>query len=126
MIVIGLVINYKLFKKLGLKGWQGLIPIYSTFVRTKFLTSNSTLAWLVILSVLFIWIPILNVFIITFMLVIDLYSTVLLTKGFNKNFWVTILLNSPLGIFVLGYLAFSNSTFDESLIEGDRLFLNKN
>ena len=33
--IFKMIYSYKLFKKMGRKGWEGLIPIYNTIIKTN-------------------------------------------------------------------------------------------
>lgn len=121
LVVIGLLLNYFLFKKLGLDGWRGLIPVYSSYLFIQTLTKSKKLALAYIILAFLSFIPILNYFFFIFLIAISVYTTFLLAKGFGKGIVFTILLFTPIGFLLLGYLAFSKkAVFDESLIEADR------
>ena len=40
LTVIGLLGSWKVFEKMGLEGWRGIIPIYNTYLLFKELYAN--------------------------------------------------------------------------------------
>lgn len=121
--VIGAFINAFLFKKMGIKPWKAFIPFYSTFTEIKFLTGSKKLAWMYFASIPLVFIPIIQWFAIGVIVGLSTMLSYLLVKGFGKNFWHLIWVNTPLAIFILLAFAFSKKyQFNEEKL--DREFFN--
>lgn len=101
VILIATIVGYyKLYEKMGRKGWEALVPIYNVYVLNTYVQKRNP--WLVLL----IFVPIVNL----------VYGIILLhtiVKGFGKT-WVYTLLIAILPILVL-ILAFNdNDYYDEN------------
>lgn len=99
-LVVVLVAYYKIFEKLGRKGWEGLIPIYNTYVLFKVLYGNG---W----QFLLLLIPFYGIY-------RAIKCTVDLGKKFHKStgFIIGMIFLAP--IFYL-ILAFGNSSTAEAV-----------
>ena len=71
-----IVADWQIYKKMGLNGWNCLVPIYSTFVVFKKLYGNG---W----KFLFLLIPIFNIY-VAIKYVVDI------AKGFGQSGWFAV------------------------------------
>lgn len=98
--IFKLVYSYKLFKKMGRKGWEGLIPIYSTIIKLKVLN-------IPIWMILFLIIPGMNV-------ALSVIITINIARKFNKDILFTIgLIFAPVVFYPI--LAFDKSEFNPNI-----------
>ncbi|MCM1135211.1 MAG: DUF5684 domain-containing protein [Clostridium sp.] len=89
--VLVLVSEWKVYQKMGRKGWEGIIPIYNVYVLFKVLYGNG---W----RFLLLLIPIYDIY-LTFKANIDL------AHGFHKStgFGVGLTLITPIFNMILGF-----------------------
>lgn len=89
--LVTLVANWQIFRKLGRQGWEGIIPIYNTYVLFDELYGNGWKMFLLL-------IPIYNIYLI-FKLYIDLAAGFHLGAGFG----VGLVLLSPIFLCILAF-----------------------
>lgn len=91
LTVIGLLGSWKVFEKMGLEGWRGIIPIYNTYLLFKELYGNGWKMFLLL-------IPFYNIYVVI-KLNIDL------TKAFDmpKAFAAGLILMNNVFMLILGY-----------------------
>ena len=98
--IFKLVYSYKLFKKMGRKGWEGLIPIYNTIIKLKVLN-------IPIWMILFLFVPGMN---IALSVIIAINTSI----KFGKDILFTIgLIFAPVVFYPI--LAFDNSVFNQNV-----------
>lgn len=98
--IFKLVYSYKLFEKMGRKGWEGLIPIYSTIIKLKVLN-------IPIRMILFLFVP---------GMIIALSVTIAIntSRKFSKDILFTMgLIFAPVVFYPI--LAFDKSVFNQNI-----------
>ena len=94
--IVSLIANWKLFEKMGYKGWQGIIPFYSEYILVK------ELYFLLLL------IPIVNIY----------YACGLMNRlgqRFHKSLRWRVVLLIIFGMYGEWILAFSDDVYDKSV-----------
>lgn len=98
--IFKMIYSYKLFKKMGRKGWEGLIPIYNTIIKLQVLNIP---IWMIIL----LFIPGINV-------ALSVIISINMAKKFNKDILFTIgLIFAPIVFYPI--LAFGKSEFNPDI-----------
>ena len=100
-VVVSFIANWKLFEKMGYKGWQGIIPFYSEYILVKELYGSG---WYFLLLL----IPIVNIY----------YACGLMNrlgKRFHKSLRWRIVLLMVFGVYGEWILAFSDDVYDKSV-----------
>jgi len=89
--ILSMVGSWMIFKKMGRQGWEGIVPIYSTYVLCKVLYGNG---W----KFLLLLIPFYNIYFAIKMMV-DL------AKAFNQGvgFAIGMLFFEPIFMLILGF-----------------------
>lgn len=100
--VATLVGQWKYFQKMGRQGWEGIVPLYNTYVLFQELYGNG---W----RMLFLLIPLYNIY-IAFKLFIDLAHAFDLGTGFG----IGLTLLNPIFTCILG---FGGATYNGSLVQ---------
>ena len=99
--IVSLVANWKLFEKMGYKGWQGIIPFYSEYILVKELYGSG---WYFLLLL----IPIVNIY----------YACGLMNRlgqRFHKSLRWRVVLLIIFGMYGEWVLAFSDDVYDKSV-----------
>lgn len=99
--IVSLVANWKLFEKMGYKGWQGIIPFYSEYILVKELYGSG---WYFLLLL----IPIVNIY----------YACGLMNRlgqRFHKPLRWRVVLLIIFGTYGEWILAFSDDVYDKSV-----------
>ena len=99
--IVSLVANWKLFEKMGYKGWEGIIPFYSEYILVKELYGSG---WYFLLLL----IPIVNIY----------YACGLMNRlgqRFHKSLRWRVVLLIIFGIYGEWVLAFSDDVYDKSV-----------
>jgi len=99
LTIVSLVACWFIFKKFGRKGWEGIIPIYNTYVEFEVIYGNG---W----QFLYLPIPFYNIYVII-KLFIDM------AKGFNKS------AGFGLGLAFLPFIFNCIVAFDDSIVWKD-------
>lgn len=100
LFIFKTVYNWYLFKKMGRKGWEGIIPIYNTIIELQVL--NIPL-WMII----FVFIPGANI-------AVSVIIAMNIAKKFNKDILFTIgLIFLPIVFYPI--LAFGKDEFNSSI-----------
>lgn len=99
--IVSLIANWKLFEKMGYKGWQGIIPFYSEYILVKELYGSG---WYFLLLL----IPIVNIY----------YACGLMNRlgqRFHKSLRWRVVLLIIFGMYGEWILAFSDDVYDKSV-----------
>lgn len=100
-VVVSFIANWKLFEKMGYKGWQGIIPFYSEYILTKELYGSG---WYFLLLL----VPIVNIY----------YACGLMNRlgqRFHKSLRWRIVLLMVFGVYGEWILAYSDDVYDKSV-----------
>lgn len=96
--IISLAASWRIFQKMGRKGWEGIVPLYNTYVLFEELYGNG---WRMLLML----IPIYNIY-LTFRVNIDLADAFHMGTGFG----IGLTLLNPIFMCIL---AFGNAVYSD-------------
>lgn len=98
--IFKMIYSYKLFKKMGRKGWEGLIPIYNTIIKLQVLNIP---IWMIV----FLFIPGINI-------ALSVIIAINISRKFSKDILFTMgLILVPVVFYPI--LAFGKSEFNPNI-----------
>lgn len=122
LVILALVAKYKLFKKMGLDGWKGLIPMVSNYLQME--KTGVDQRWLLVAtfgSIISIVPLIGSLALLVAMIYMTILVNVSLANSFGKStgFAVGLILLNPIFLCIL---AFGSATYEGAKPMNDIIF----